>query len=77
MSTKTVNLTEDAYGRLASLKREGESFSDVVNRLTAKHALLDLIGVLRKGDAKAFRQGREDVNSRARDSLERSAQRLR
>jgi predicted CopG family antitoxin len=35
MSSKNISLREDAYERLAARKREGESFSDVVLRLTA------------------------------------------
>jgi predicted CopG family antitoxin len=34
MSTKTVSLRETAYEKLKNLKREGESFSDVVERIT-------------------------------------------
>ena len=34
MSVKTVTLSEDAYASLAARKREGESFSEVVRRLT-------------------------------------------
>lgn len=30
---KSVQLSDEAYATLASLKREGESFSDVVRRL--------------------------------------------
>ena len=52
MATKTINLTEGAYARLHALKREGESFSEVVDRLTGKFALLELIGIL---DEKAVR----------------------
>lgn len=34
MSTKTVSLRETAYEKLKNLKREGESFSDVVERIS-------------------------------------------
>ena len=34
MGTKTISLAEDAYERLRAHKREDESFSDVVRRLT-------------------------------------------
>ncbi len=34
MGTKTIRVSETAYERLAARKREGESFSDVIERLT-------------------------------------------
>ena len=34
MGTKTIGLDEEAYERLSAEKREDESFSDVVKRLT-------------------------------------------
>jgi predicted CopG family antitoxin len=34
MVSKNITITEDAYGRLKALKREDESFSDLVTRLT-------------------------------------------
>jgi predicted CopG family antitoxin len=34
MASKNITITEDAYDRLKALKREDESFSDLVTRLT-------------------------------------------
>lgn len=46
MGTKTISLADDAYERLKAEKREGESFSDVVRRLTAGVALSTFHGTL-------------------------------
>lgn len=44
MASKNVALAEDAYRLLASHKKPGESFSDVVRRLASKRSPLDFIG---------------------------------
>ena len=77
MATKTINLTEDAYARLHSLKREGESFSDVVNRLTGKHAILGIVGVLDGPQARRLRAAKREMGRRARASAARRAKRMR
>lgn len=33
---KVISLSDDAYGSLKSMKKEGESFSDVVRRVAEK-----------------------------------------
>jgi predicted CopG family antitoxin len=40
MSVRTVTLAEDAYEALKSRKEKGESFSDVVRRLSGTHPSL-------------------------------------
>lgn len=52
MSTKTVSLSEDAYERLKRLKRENESFSDVIRRITGKVDLKDFHGILSEETSK-------------------------
>jgi predicted CopG family antitoxin len=45
MSVKTVTLSEDAYLALAARKRDGESFSEVVRRLTwTERSLQEFVG---------------------------------
>jgi len=46
MGTKTISLADDAYERLRAEKREGESFSDVVRRLTKGVSLEAHYGVV-------------------------------
>lgn len=46
MGTKTISLADDAYERLRAEKRENESFSDVVRRLTEGVKLEEYYGAL-------------------------------
>ncbi len=48
MATKTITVTTDAYDRLAALKGEKDSFSDVIKRVTKRSSLLDLAGIMPK-----------------------------
>jgi len=41
MGTKTVRLDEDVYERIRSQKREGETFSEAIERLTGDYTLMD------------------------------------
>ncbi len=70
MATKTINLTEGAYARLQALKREGESFSDVVDRLTGKFALLGLVGILDEDTSRRIRAAKRDFGKRLRKGTE-------
>ncbi|MFP8953847.1 antitoxin VapB family protein [Natrialbaceae archaeon A-arb3/5] len=73
MGTKTISLREDAYNRLKDHKREGESFTDVVNRLTTTEAdPLDSAGTFPGLASEADRdelreQFDEDVTGRERE----------
>ncbi len=54
MGTTTISLDDDAYERLKAEMSEGESFSDVVRRLTAGVDLADYHGVLSPATADAL-----------------------
>ena len=46
MATKTISITEEAYERLKSRKKENESFSDIINKITHKKSLFEIAGSL-------------------------------
>ena len=45
MGTKTVRLREDVYERIRARKREEETFSEAVDRLTGDPSLAELGGI--------------------------------
>ena len=49
MATKNISITEEAYRRLAALRKKNESFSEIIMGVTGKRAKLsDFHGVLSK-----------------------------
>lgn len=53
MSTdrKSVQLDPEVYERIADHKRDDETFSEAIDRLTATRSLLDLAGLLDEEEA--------------------------
>lgn len=52
MATKTITITEEAYKRLKQSKKDDESFSTVITRMTGNARLVrQLFGVLSKEEA--------------------------
>ncbi|MBN1330385.1 MAG: antitoxin VapB family protein [Candidatus Heimdallarchaeota archaeon] len=46
METKSIDLSDEAYKKLLMLKKENESFSELILRLTKTETLRDFIGLL-------------------------------
>lgn len=68
ISTKTVSLDEEAYKLLKKKKEKGESFSDVVKKMTKEKSLLELAGMwkdeeLRSKITDARKSTEEDLDS--------------
>lgn len=60
MRFRTVSLADDAYKRLAALRRPGESFSDVVRRLAPpRRSLTELFGLLTREEGEALAEAVE------------------
>ncbi len=59
MATKTITITEDAYGLLAQNKLEQESFSEVLIRLLSRKrhkSLMDFFGILPREETQVMNQ---------------------
>lgn len=76
MSVKTITITEDAYTRLAILKSPGESFSEVVCRITGSTSLLDLAGILSSEEADALEASIKKNRTRMHTRMKRIARAL-
>ena len=45
LATRTISITDEAYQRLKAKKETNESFTDVINKLTKKRSLMELVGI--------------------------------
>lgn len=68
---RNIRLTEEAYQRLESRKRPGESFSDTVHRIAGERSLLDLAGILSDEEAEEIREAIRKREDRTRERLDR------
>lgn len=75
MGTKSIRLEEDVYERIKAHKREGETFSEAIDRLTSEYSLLDFAGGYSADDADRHRalldQADEQATADRQDRLER------
>ena len=55
MATKMVRLEEDVYERIKAKKRDDETFSAAIDRLTSEYSLLDVAGGYTDEDAERHR----------------------
>jgi len=68
---KVISISDDVYNLLKSLKRENESFSEVIRRLTKKATISNFSGVLSKEAADEMEKVIEDLNRKIRNEMER------
>lgn len=74
MAHKTLTISEEAYEALASLKKEGESFTELIKRITSplrKKKLSDFIGVLDGKEFEDFEKATLEVRHSSSTRLKR------
>ena len=72
MGTKQVRLDEDVYAKLKDKKRDDESFSDVIDRLTSDWSLAEWGGWMDSEEANTHREmlaELEDIDHRETEKL--------
>ncbi len=73
VGSKTISLAEDAYEALSQMRQPGESFSEVVRRLTRTRSLADLTETMDEDAAEslaeAIEANRRDRTRRRREEL--------
>lgn len=70
MGTTTISLKDEAYRMLASEKREDESFSDVVMRLTGEQRTEEKLEKLAGGLDPELAEAVKDSTEEVREDLE-------
>ncbi|MDG6951788.1 MAG: antitoxin VapB family protein [Nitrososphaerota archaeon] len=50
MGTRNISISDEAYERLKSLKRPGESFTELIGRMTGSRGVVDLAGLLTRAE---------------------------
>ncbi len=70
MPTRTISITDEAYMRLSLLKDEGDSFSEVITKLTGKIDLLDFAGVLSETETKHMEKRIKENRKNSKDRTE-------
>jgi len=67
MGTKILSISERVYTKLDAERLEGESFDDVITRLTEKKSLMNLVGFFKKEDAEEMRTLIKEMREKSRD----------
>ena len=77
MGSRNISISDEAYSRLAALKRSNESFTDVINRLTGKRSILELAGVLIAAEGDELRREVEELRLKSEKRVASTVLRMR
>lgn len=76
MGTKNIAITEDAYQALKALKRSNESFTEVIERITRRSAVLELAGILPKTDVVGIEKTIKEIRKKSARRIIRTTKEL-
>ena len=72
MSSRTIAISDEVYGRLKALKKPDESFSALLDRLSGRPSLMQLVGALTREQVSVVRQTVVAGRARSRARRERT-----
>ena len=72
VGVRTITITDAAYERLAREKRPGESFTDVVLRLTGRRSLAELADAFTPAEARGLAEAHLAARDERRDPRRRA-----
>ncbi len=76
MGSKTISVSDEAYARLKALKKPGESFSDTINRLTARRRLSEIAGILSEEDIEVIEKVIGTLRTGSRERISKMAKEM-
>lgn len=76
MGTKQIRLDEDVYARIEDKKRDGESFSDAIDRLTDDWRLSEWSTGRRDDEIEAHREAIEDIEKQTEQNVDELVEEL-
>lgn len=68
-----IAISDEAYHMLKLLKRSGESFTDVIERITRKRSVLELVGTLSKSEATKIENAIREIRTRSSRRMTKTA----
>ena len=76
MAIKNIAISEEAYQRLKALKSGGESFTDVIERITRRSSILELAGVLSRKEGSDLKKRVEEIRDKSSHRIRLESERL-
>jgi predicted CopG family antitoxin len=76
VGTKNISLSDDAYQRLKAMRKPGESFTDVIERMTHGAGVLELVGVLSKTEGTELKRRVREVRKASKERSLRTIEML-
>ncbi len=76
MGTKNIAISDEAYQRLRALKKAGESFTDVIERITRSRGVLELAGTLSKAEGRDMRRRVEELRRESSSRVQKTVERV-